>query len=269
MTARTHRPLSGPDREDALSLRSAVRATGGSVRSLPAKLVGALAVLCILAMALPASVHAAAKARPKVDSVTLSQRGDHYRINITYPQLGTPAADAEISIWARDQAATFIESVQQIPTPLPIPYELTIGYETITASPRAVSAVFTITTYMGGTHPMPGLATFAYNRKDGRRLTYGDIFLNMDGVLDAFSTLCRESLSAQLGSRVDSRMLEEGTTPDMANFDLFAVTATGLRIYFPPYQAAPGNEGYLHVDIPLEKLTQFKPQRSFWADGAQ
>ena len=204
------------------------------------------------------------QARTKIDSYTIAQRGDHYRVNITYPQLGIPAADAEISIWAREQATTFIESVQQIPRPMPMPYELTITYETITPSRHATSVVFTISTFMSEVHPEPGLATFVYARPDGVRLTYGDLFLRMDGILESFSSLCRASLTEKLGNGLDRKMLELGTKPRMSNFDLFALTDTGVRIFFPPYQVAPLKDGYLHVDIPLTNLMDYKPRMRFW-----
>ncbi len=50
----------------------------------------------------------------------------------------------------------------------------------------------------------------------------------------------------------------------MTNFDLFAMVVNGLRVYFPPYQAAPYSEGYLHVTVPLDELTSFKPHLAFW-----
>lgn len=214
-------------------------------------------------------IDAAAAARTKqppstkpIDSYTITQRGDSYRVNISYPNLGIPVADAELAIWAREQAAAFTDSVKMIDAP--IPYGLTVTYETKIASSRVVSVVFFISTSTGGAHPEPGLATFVYTQKDGRRLSYSDIFMKSEGLLDAFSALCRSSLAEQLGERAITDMLEAGTAPELANFDLFALTKEGVRIYFPPYQAAPYSEGYLSVSIPLEKLSEFKPQTAFW-----
>ncbi|SBV92723.1 putative Endo-1,4-beta-xylanase-like protein [uncultured delta proteobacterium] len=215
-----------------------------------------------------AKTQPAAQSRPAlprgVDSYTITQRGDGYRINITCPQVGTPVADAELAIWARDQAAAFTESVQMLPTPPPVPYELVITYETLRASSRVISVVFFISTSMGGAHPEPGLATFVYDRRDGRRLSYNDLFLNQEGIVRTFSDICRGSLAKQLGDRVDPAMLDAGTTPTMANFDLFALAENGVRIFFPPYQIAPYSEGYLNVTIPLGDLAQFKPHLAFW-----
>ncbi len=199
-----------------------------------------------------------------VDSYTITQRGDGYRINITYPQVGNPVADAELAIWAREQAAAFTDSMRMIPTTPPVPYELLITYETLRASPRVISVIFFISTYMGGAHAEPGLATFVYDKRDGRRLSYNDLFLNQEGIAGIFSDICRASLSTQLNGRIVADMLDAGTTPLMANFDLFSMVENGVRIYFPPYQVAPYSEGYLTVTIPLNELAHFKPHLAFW-----
>jgi hypothetical protein len=210
----------------------------------------------------------AARTRPAlprtVDSHTIAQRGEGYRVNITYPQVGSPAADAEIAIWAREQAVAFTDSVRMLPTPPPVPYELLISYETVKASSRVISVVFFIGTFMGGAHPEPGLATFVYDKRDGRRLSYDDLFMRQDGIAQAFSGICRAALSKQLGDRIAVDMLDAGTAPEMANFDLFAITDNGIRIYFPPYQVAAYSEGYLNVAVSLGELARFKPHLAFW-----
>ena len=204
-----------------------------------------------------------ASSRP-IDSYTIAQRGDSFRVNISYPRIGNSVADAELSIWAREQAAAFTDSVQMIPVPSPVPYELFITYESVRASSQVISLIFFISTSMGGPHPESGLATFVYDKRDGRRLSYGDLFMNSDGLLPVFSDICRKSLAQQLGDRIVTDMLEAGTAPEVTNFDLFVLTPSGLRIYFPPYQAAPYSEGYLTVAVPLTELEAFKPQLTFW-----
>ena len=202
--------------------------------------------------------------QPRVDSYTLTQRGDGYRVSISYPQTGNAVADAELAIWAREQAAVFTKAVSLIPTPPPVPYNLSISYETVPSPSQIISVVFFINTAMGGAHPEPGMATFVYNRRDGRRLSYGDLFRNQDGLVQAFSDICHKGLLEQLGSRAIMDMLKAGTAQDMANFDLFALVKEGIRIYFPPYQAAPYNEGYLSVTIPLGDLQNLDPHVALW-----
>ena len=198
------------------------------------------------------------------ESYTIVQRGDRYRVNISYPSVGNPVADAELAIWARDQATTFIKGVDAIPGPTTLPYELLITYETTASSPLSFSVVFTISAFMGGAHPEPGMATFVYALSDGRRLGYTDIFHNYSGLLQSISEYCHRALTEQLGGKTPAHMLESGTKPDILNFDLFALSREGLIIYFPPYQVAPYSEGYLTVTIPLERLRPFAPQLALW-----
>ena len=201
---------------------------------------------------------------PQIDSFTITQRGDGYRVSISYPQTGNPVADAELAIWAREQAAAFADAVRLIPTPPPVPYELSVSYHTLLSPERTISVIFFISTAMGGPHPEPGMATFVYDKRDGRRLSYADIFMRQEDLAQTFSDICHKALREQLSDRADEAMLKAGTTPDITNFDLFALVKDGVRIYFPPYQAAPYSEGYLDVTIPLSDLTQFKPQTEFW-----
>lgn len=199
-----------------------------------------------------------------VTSYTVAERGDTFRVSITYPHIDVPVADAELAIWAREQANAFIDSIRLIPTPPPLPYELAITYETVTASSSVVSVVFFISTTMGGTQPEPGMATFVYDKRNGRRLSYNDILMQRDGLPLVFSRICRRTLEEQLGDKTDIPMLDAGTAPDMSNFDLFSLTPDGVRIYFPPYQVAPYSAGYLNVTIPLTDLTAFTPHKDFW-----
>lgn len=234
-------------------------------------LYGFLLLFSVIAGTAPVSAAEKAPARQRagspdksVDSYTLTQRGDSYRITIAYPQVGNPAADAELAIWAREQASAFTDGIRLIPTPPPVPYELFITYETLKASSHVISVVFFISTSMGGAHPEPGMATFIYDKRDGRRLSYNDLFMTRDGIPEALSAICRKSLTEQLGDQADTAMLHAGTTPDMTNFDLFSLVRNGIRIYFPPYQAAPYSEGYLNVTIPLSELADFSPHAAFW-----
>ncbi len=178
------------------------------------KSFGVVFFLCCMILVFSASMGQAAAFRAtsvsgpvqtdskNVDSYTITQRGDGYRVSISYPQVGNPVADAELGIWAREQAAAFTDSVKLIPMPPAVPYELFITYETLKASSQVISVVFFISTAMGGTHPEPGMATFVYDKRDGRRLSYSDIFANQDGMPQALSTICRASLMEQLGDRV-------------------------------------------------------------------
>lgn len=232
------------------------------------------ATLALLLPLLPGYCTAAAKAAapqasspsapPLVDEYTLLEKGDNYQITIIYPGVGNSVVDTELALWARSRAGTFIRGVADIPAPPDMPHELHIYYDTVTVSDRACSVIFTSTITMGAATPESGLTTFVFDLRDGRRLSYEDIFRNTHDLLDFFSGLSRAALRERLGDRADLQLLESGTAPVSANFDLFALTPPGLTLYFPPGQAAPPREGYLRVNIPFENLASFGPYRPLW-----
>ncbi len=212
----------------------------------------------------PAEARARLAMEKRVDSFTIIQRNERYRVNISYPSIGNAVADEELAIWARDQANAFIKGVEQISPSSPLPYELAIAYDMHVASPRVLSIIFTISTALGGARPESGLATFVYDRRDGRRLTYDTLFLQRDGLLQALSEACVKSLREQLHEKAHPDMIKAGTAPEIVNFDLFTLSPQGLVVYFPPYQVAPYSEGVMKVAIPVQSLEAFKPQLSFW-----
>ena len=222
------------------------------------------AILCLAFLLL---LQNAAGAAPRTDTTkteafTIIQRSDNYRINISYPAIGNTVADTELAIWARGQASIFTRGIEDIPSSFP--YELTITYTVQNASPRVASVIFIVSTFMGGVHPEPGLATFVYDLNNGRRLSYSNIFHTMDKLLPFLSQYCRKSLTEQLGEKADKDMIEAGTSENMENFDLFSLDSSGLVVHFAPYQVAPYSDGYQRVRIPLEALKPFSPYLPFW-----
>lgn len=199
-----------------------------------------------------------------IDEFTILERGDAYRVTIIYPGIGNRVADADLSLWARGRASSFIKSIEDIAGTVLLPYELHIYYETVKASQTTASIIFTTTITMGEAYPESGLTTFTFDLNDGRRLSYGGIFRNLDGLFDFFAACSRSELLTRLREKGDLRLLESGTTADPANFDLFSLSPTGITLYFPPGQAAPATEGYLRVHIGLEELAPFGPYLKLW-----
>ena len=226
------------------------------------------AALCLSVLLLPQNICAlpARSDSATTEAFTIVQRSDNYRINISYPAIGNTVADAELAIWARGQANIFTRGIEDIPSSFP--YELTITYATHNTSPRVASVVFTISTFMGGIHPEPGLATFVYDLQNGRRLSYSDVFRNMDKLLPFLSQYSRKSLAEQLGTKANIAMIEAGTGEAMENFDLFSLDSGGLVLHFAPYQVAPYSDGYQQVRIPLEALKPFSPYLPFWGKAS-
>lgn len=199
-----------------------------------------------------------------LEEYTLLEKGDNYQITIIYPGTGNTVADTELALWARSRANTFSRGVADIPASPGMPHTLHIYYEVIKASDKAVSVIFTSTITMSTGSPESGLTTLTFDMRDGRRLSYQDIFRHTDSLINFFSSISRKALRERLGYHADLQLLESGTADEPENFTLFSLSSTGLTLYFPPGQAAPPREGYLRVTIPLENLAPFEPYRSLW-----
>ncbi len=226
------------------------------------RVIAAIMAAGLLCAPLGAQAAAARTDRVQTEAFTITQRSDKYRVHISYPSIGNTVADTELAIWATGQSTLFIRGIEDLPTAFP--YELTISYSLQNASPRVASVIFTISTYTGGAHPEPGMATFVYDLSNGRLLSYADIFRDTKGLLPFLSSYCRAELTKKLGDGPEGSMIKAGTEEDMVNFDLFSLNAGGLVVHFPPYQVAPYASGYQEVHIPLEKLTPFAPLLPLW-----
>lgn len=119
---------------------------------------------------------------------------------------------------------------------------------------------------------------YVFDRSSGAQLTPGDIFAG-DEYLERLSTLSRVELERVIRAQMqaldfDSEaareewgegmlgMMEEGTTPEPDNFDGLLFLAGGtVRISFDRYQVAPGSEGVVTVELPLEDVADLLTPR--------
>ena len=198
------------------------------------------------------------------EEYTLIGKGDNYEVVVVYPGTGNSIVDMELALWAKSRANTFIRSVHGITASLEIPHTLDIYYESIKASDTTISIIFTSTITMSAGSPEDGITTLTFDLRDGRLLSYPDLFQNTDSLLESFSLISQNALIDLFDDLTDLQMLEFGTSPEPANFDLFSISPIGLTLYFPPGQAAPPQKGSLRVNIAIEELSSFKPRQSLW-----
>ena len=128
----------------------------------------------------------------------------------------------------------------------------------------------------GGAHGSPLIARFVWLPAQNRLLRASDLIADPQG-WTAISDYVREQLHAALSQRVDAddltpaeradvvknstRMIDEGTEPDPADFALFEPMASpgngklaGLRFVFAPYQVGPYSDGTQTVEVPADVL---------------
>ncbi|APZ41887.1 DUF3298 and DUF4163 domain-containing protein [Acidihalobacter ferrooxydans] len=188
-----------------------------------------------------------------------------YRYAICYPALGTagPALDPVLHVWAKRQLAAFLSTASQ-PRPQPWVYELLIDMRIVAKGDGFVSVLASGYRFTGGAHGMPFLASF--NLIDGHLVTQpGQLFANAAQARAVLSTQARSVFAKRAAGGdtawcfKDKKWLRAGTAPTPQNYAIATLTArdgqaTGLRLYFPPYQVAPYACGTQTVDVPARVL---------------
>ena len=129
--------------------------------------------------------------------------------------------------------------------------------------------------YTGGAHGNPLIARFVWLPQQDKRLTAAELVPDPKSWRN-ISDYVREQLHAALSTRIDAdempavdragmirnagKMIDEGTSPEPANFDQFepVLSADGtliaLRFVFPPYQVGPYADGVQSVEVPAKVL---------------
>ena len=206
------------------------------------------------------------------------ERDPRYMIGISYPPIARryPGLAAELTRYADSARDELMQAVAALGSKKPeAPYDLSLSFSELVATPDIVAIAADGSRYTGGAHGTPLVARFVWLPKQDRRLTVEALFPD-PAAGRAISGLVREQLQAALSQRVDadelapadradvvqqaSRMIEEGTGADVANFEQFepVLGADGrivaLRFVFPPYQVGPYADGTQTVDIPANVL---------------
>ena len=227
-----------------------------------------LALPAALADTPPKKKSAAAEKAPvpcaEVATATIEEQTDRYTIKVAYPAIGAALVDEDIARWARDQAERFRMGMVEIPASDPSHFALTISFEVSQPSLRCISYIFKVETSTANEVPETGLLTFTYHIQEGNRLEITDLFHSQDGLLDFFSSFSRKNLLFREWLDANSTYVAPGTRPESVNFSTFAVTSTGITLYFPPKQVAPAIEGCVSLPVPMRELFIFSPHLSLW-----
>lgn len=225
----------------------------------------------------PAAPDATAPAT-RLDDV--SESTADYIIGISY-QVSTaryPGLAVELKRYADNARTELIEASKARAQPggaTSAPYDLSLTFTDVMETPSVVAVAADGSSYTGGAHGAPLIARFVWLPQTGRLLTSRELVPGADG-WKVISDYVREQLHAALSQRVDadalppeereevvknaSRMIDDGTQPDPADFALFEPMAApdgrlaGLRFVFAPYQVGPYSDGTQTVEVPAEVL---------------
>lgn len=210
------------------------------------------------------------------------ETGEGYIVGISYPRsvANHPELAAALKAYAdaaRDelrQALVTPEADGGDPT-VPGPYDLSLSFVELHASPDVVAVAADGSSYLGGAHGQPLVRRFVWLPKHGRMLT-AEALVPTEAGWRAISAYVREQLFGSLSLRMEANhvapgdraemmrgagsMIEGGTAPDPANFSEFEPIPgeggklAGLRFVFPPYQVGPYSAGTQAVAVPAEVL---------------
>ena len=221
----------------------------------------------------PIASAAAAETQPEADA----GKGNGYTFQIVYPVVAPEwqALDAAVHQFAAAQKKDFIDTSTAPDRASGPDYSLDLTFAVARRTSNFVSVMATGSSFIGGAHGMPIVASFNLDLTDGKLKTLSDLFVDAQAGLQALSAECRRQLegryearlredpgamtTAQLASDIESmkRWVEKGTTPAPANFGTFLIDgldtrAIGVTVIFAPYQVASYADGPQQVEVPAK-----------------
>lgn len=224
---------------------------------------------------------AARAAAPRPLLADVVEHDPRYVVGISYPDVANryPGLAAALKHYADDARAELLQAVAGLGTEKPrAPYDLSLSFTTVVATPQVVAIDADGSTYTGGAHGNPLVACFVWLPRRNELLTIEKLVPDATawGPLSAY---VRRQLHDALAQRVDAdhldggvrtdvlkdggRMIDEGTTPDSGNFRQFepVLAADGrigaIRFVFPPYQVGPYADGRQTVDVPADVMLPY------------
>ena len=213
-----------------------------------------------------------------VELADVIERDPRYIIGISYPPVARehPGLARLLLAYADAAREELMQAVAGLGAEPPTaPYDLSLAFTEVVATPRLVTIAADGSSYTGGAHGNPLLARFTWLPDRGEQLTAARLIPDPDG-WKVVSGLAREQLATALSQRIDGsdydpaeraqlleggmQMIDQGTAPDPANFAQFEPVVDGsgrieaIRFVFPPYQVGPYSDGVQSVEVPAGVL---------------
>ncbi|HST27062.1 MAG TPA: DUF4163 domain-containing protein [Rudaea sp.] len=223
------------------------------------------------AAATPITTAAAAEAQPETDS----GKGPGYTYTISYPTLDPQwhALDKAIREFAAAQKKEFMQASTAAEHDVGVGYSLDLNFAVARRTADFVSVTASGSSFVGGAHGMPIVASFNLDLSNGKLTTLSDLFTDAQAGLKALSAECRRQLEGRYEARLREnpgamtptqqasaiqsmqQWIEKGTAPEAANFAVFLIDgldtrAIGVTVIFPPHQVASLAGGTQQVEVP-------------------
>ncbi len=203
---------------------------------------------------------AAAPPAPTVWARTIKEEGPTFSVDMSVPQVldplnekGSEALSDRLSACATRELNAFRGEYERPLLPDEMKGGVWEGYRTTFQNDRLLGLQIVSSEFTGGAHPLSGISTVLYDRKEGRELNLGDLFKQGSDYLGTISKSAIESLSRQDSSR-DMGWVRQGAAPQAENFSAFTPTPEGLKFTFQQYQVDSYASGTPEVTVPWSAL---------------
>lgn len=188
---------------------------------------------------------------------------ERYNVKVTYPEYilsgqSLNIFNAIIFGEITDYVANFTDSAEQLVLPGRVKAELIGRHFTYTAIERYITVKFDFYTYLGGAHPDRNILTITFDTAANIKITLSDLFVTGSNYLERLSILAEKALFEkypELDFAFNNATYRRGFAAEEGNFSHWALTDSGLIIFFPVYQVAPYAAGTLDIEIPYAAIT--------------
>lgn len=230
-----------------------------------------LPIACFIAvctLVLPCSASAlSAQQLPEFQNSTLQiENAKRPSVSKSYPVFGKKNIDKAIKFFVDNQAAAYLQMANENFEEMDeesrklAQWDMNGSFTVTQPSKDIVSIVFTIESYSGGAHGNYSEDVLNFDLKTDRELQFQDLFEEPSVALKLLSQYCASALKEKIGEQADADMIAYGTYPTLANFSEIQLAPGKVVIHFQPYQVAPWVEGAPQIVVPLEKLSEAKPE---------
>src|SRR3989344_8682387 len=182
----------------------------------------------------PASPQSSEQGSIEVTTARVQEDSATYTIDVSYPQFGIPAIDAQIKKTIDDTVAEFKTSSPNPSDPAMPKYSFDGSFDSVYVGPDVVSVKLILSQYTGGAHPLTLISGLNYDRATGEQLLQSDAFAMLGMTIGEISAAATAELKAKLGDT----MFEEGADTNPENFSSFVISEDSITFIFQQYQVA-------------------------------
>ena len=143
-------------------------------------------------------------------------------------------------------------------TGMSAPWSLARRVDVVGDTLGTLSLALAESSYLGGAHPNSVVRLQVRDRRDGRMLSFRDLF--REGARDSLSAVCEPYFRTERGLAFDAVLDSAGFSFEGGRFrvnDNFALTDAGVRFRFDPYEIAPYALGPTEFVVPYAAVRSF------------